>query len=68
VPRRPRCGAQAPRPRRASAETRIQVRRDTLDLDLATGAMLWIAPPGGGEGAGARIDSSETETGTYAMT
>lgn len=46
VPRRPRCDPQAPRPRRASAETRIQIRRDPLDLDLATGAMLWIAPPG----------------------
>lgn len=68
VPRRPRCDGQTPRPRRASAETRIQVRRDELDLDLATGALLWIAPPGGGDGAGARNDSSEIETGTYAMT
>lgn len=46
APRPPRrdvqaCGA----PRRASAETRIQIRRDRLDLDLATSAMLWIAPP-----------------------
>lgn len=37
---RHRCG-----PQRASAETRIQLRRDRLDLGLATGAMLWIAPP-----------------------
>jgi hypothetical protein len=51
VPRRPRCDARAPRPRRASAETRIQVRRDRLDLDLATSAMLWIALPARGDGA-----------------
>lgn len=47
VPRPPRRRDRdaCPAPRRASAETRIQLRRDRLDLDLATGAMLWIAPP-----------------------
>lgn len=46
VPRPPRRDRDAcATPRRASAETRIQLRHDRLDLGLATGAMLWIAPP-----------------------
>ncbi len=50
VPRPPRGRHRdaCPEPQRASAETRIQVRRDRLDLGLATGAMLWIAPPPSG--------------------
>ncbi|UUY03493.1 HNH endonuclease [Svornostia abyssi] len=47
APRRARDRDACATPRRASAETRIQLRRDRLDLDLATGAMLWIAPPDG---------------------
>ena len=50
VPRPPRRDRDRDRdacatPRRASAETRIQLHHDRLDLGLATGAMLWIAPP-----------------------
>ena len=44
-PRRDRERDACATPRRASAETRIQLRHDRLDLGLATGAMLWIAPP-----------------------